>query len=339
MILKRTAIIVLTLGILGCLAVLALAGAPADPPLPGPYGVTQKYFEWTDPARQRQVPLKMYLPQDAPGPWPVVMFSHGLGGSRDGFGYLAKHWASHGYLVVHPQHLGSDASLWQGKIKPMGWWNLWRAAREPENLLNRPLDVSFVISRLQELNRDGAWQGRLDLGHLAVAGHSFGALTSLLLAGQVLSGPRGALSLADPRPQAFIAMSPPVPRQEGGHGRAYANIALPGLHLSGSLDQTRLGVTQAEQRRVPYDRIRLADQYLLFFDGADHRSFLGHPAGPGRPERDPRFHQLIKLSTTAFLDAYLKKDPTALAWLGGGGMKRALGADGVWEMKTPGQVK
>ena len=122
-------------------------------------------------------------------------------------------------------------------------------------------------------------------------------------------------------------------------GRAYANIALPGLHLSGSLDETRLGVTKADQRRIPYDRIRLADQYLLFFDGADHRSFLGHPAGPGRPERDPRFQELIKLSTTAFLDAYLKKDPTALAWLQGTGMKKALGADGAWELKTPGRVK
>ncbi len=329
----RRSIIVLALAFVLCLAAPARATAPADPPAPGPYQVSQKYFDWSDPARQRPVPVKMYIPQGAPGPWPVVVFSHGLGGSRDGFGYLAKHWASHGYLVVHPQHLGSDSSLWQDVPKPVGWWNMWRAAREPQNLLNRPQDVSFVIDRLQELNRGGPLSGRLDLGRLAVAGHSFGALTSLLIAGQVLSGPRGTLSLADPRPRAFIALSPPVLRQEGGHGRSYANIALPGLHMSGSRDETRLGVTAADERRIPYDRIRLADQYLMFFDGADHRSFLGHPAGPDRPQRDPRFQQLIKMSTSAFLDAYLKNDPEAKAWLRGPGVKKALAKDGVWEFK------
>lgn len=296
--------------------------------------MSPQYGDWRDPARDRRVPVKLYLPQGGPGPWPVVIFSHGLGGSRDGMGYLAKHWASHGYAVALPQHLGSDAGLRRGNSRLQAWWNLWRASREPANLINRPLDVSFVLDQLQRLNRAaGPLRGRLDLGRAAAAGHSFGALTSLLLTGQVLLGPRGPVNFSDPRIQAFIALSPPVPRQGGNYGQSYGNIALPGLHISGSADEARLGMTKAHERRIPFDHIRLADQYLLLFDGADHRSFLGHPPGPERPPRDPRFQQLIKMSTTAFWDAYLKGEPAAKNWLTGGGLRRALGTDGTWEIR------
>ena len=38
----------------------------------------------------------------------VVLFSHGLGGSREGSAYLGEHWAARGYVVVLLQHPGSD---------------------------------------------------------------------------------------------------------------------------------------------------------------------------------------------------------------------------------------
>ena len=42
---------------------------------------------------------------------PVVLFSHGLGGSREGYGYLGSYWAAHGYVAVHLQHIGSDETM------------------------------------------------------------------------------------------------------------------------------------------------------------------------------------------------------------------------------------
>ena len=75
--------------------------------------------EWKDTTRDRELPVKIYYPQGGAGPLPVIIVSHGLGGSRDGYEYLGRHWASYGYVSVHVQHKGSDTSVWQGKEKPM----------------------------------------------------------------------------------------------------------------------------------------------------------------------------------------------------------------------------
>src|SRR5690349_16713527 len=54
-------------------------------------------YDWKDEKRDRQVPVKIYFPKNGMGPFPIIIFSHGLGGSRDGYEYLGRHWASHGY--------------------------------------------------------------------------------------------------------------------------------------------------------------------------------------------------------------------------------------------------
>jgi predicted dienelactone hydrolase len=54
-----------------------------------------------DDTRDRDVPIRVYVP---PGddPAPVVLFSHGLGGSRDTSPYLGEHWARRGYVAGNP---------------------------------------------------------------------------------------------------------------------------------------------------------------------------------------------------------------------------------------------
>src|SRR5690606_947506 len=95
---------------------------------------------------------------------PVVVFSHGLGGSREGYRYIAEHLCSHGYIVILPSHAGSDrdalrdfaANRARGERNDAeadepqrdggperGW--LHAATHDPENLRNRPQDVSFII--------------------------------------------------------------------------------------------------------------------------------------------------------------------------------------------------
>ena len=65
-----------------------------------------------DSARGRDVPLRVYLPSDR-APAPVILFSHGLGGSRAGSAFLGVHWAARGYAAVFVQHPGSDDSVWK----------------------------------------------------------------------------------------------------------------------------------------------------------------------------------------------------------------------------------
>ncbi|MEC7400588.1 MAG: dienelactone hydrolase, partial [Verrucomicrobiota bacterium] len=65
-----------------------------------------------DKSRDRSIPLRFYFPVGTTNS-PVILFSHGLGGSRNGCSYLGKHWAGRGYVAVFIQHVGSDESVWK----------------------------------------------------------------------------------------------------------------------------------------------------------------------------------------------------------------------------------
>ena len=59
-----------------------------------------------DARRDRRVPVRLYLPASTAAA-PVVLFSHGLGGSREGNAFMGRHWAARGYVAVFLQHPGA----------------------------------------------------------------------------------------------------------------------------------------------------------------------------------------------------------------------------------------
>jgi len=95
---------------------------------PGPLAVESANYDWHDKARGRDVPAKIYYPAAGEGNWPVIIFSHGLGGSREGYAYLGRHWASHGFVCVHLTHVGSDSSVLKTASQPAGAMDALRAA-------------------------------------------------------------------------------------------------------------------------------------------------------------------------------------------------------------------
>jgi len=300
---------------------------------PGPHAVEAMEFTWTDGSRGgRQVPVKIYFPQSGAGPFPVILVSHGLGGSRETHGYLGRHWASYGYVSVHLQHAGSDEAVWRGQARPVE--ALRQSLAKPENALNRPKDMSFALDRLEEMNRrDPRFQGRLQMSAVGAAGHSFGAFTVQALAGQLFIGPLGReFSLTDRRIRAAVIMSPIVPKNKGQLGRSFSRIAIPLLHLTGTKDDGFITSAKAQDRRLPFDHTSAQDQYLIIFKDGDHFTFVG----PGRPRggghRESRLWDLIRMTTTAFWDAYLKGDVQSRAWLTQVA-PRALGVDGALEVK------
>ena len=307
-------------------------------PGPGPHEVARAHYDWVDEARHRPVPVTIYSPKGGEGRFPVIVFSHGLGGSRDGYAYLGRHWASYGYVVVHVQHMGSDGEIWKGREKGQVGAAIRQALANPQTALDRPADVRFVLDQLAILNRDDpAFRGRLDLDHAGIAGHSFGAWTTLAIAGQVAVAPSGReRSFADPRFQAAISMSAPVPARREQDALVYRNIKIPCFHLTGTKDDSPVGETRAAQRRIPFDRIDGADQYLVTFKGGDHMVFSGRPRGAQGGEKDAQFQALIKMGSIAFWDAYLKGEVEAKAWLSRGGFSGVLGNDGVFEKKLKG---
>lgn len=337
---------VLRLLVLVCLASAwpALGYMPTDQP--GPHHVTALDQTWTDRKRSaRQVPVRIYLPARADRSCPVIIFSHGLGGSREYYGYVGEFWASHGYASVHIQHAGSDDGVWKGRAAGDAMAAVRRAASSPTIAINRARDVSFAIDTLETLNTDHTSElhRRLDMRRLGVAGHSYGAWTTLVIGGQAVSTPgAGRVELADDRVTALMPMSAPVPRGKRRRAKSYAPIKTPALHMTGTLDESPLNTTSAEERRIPFDMSPGpdeggADVYLINFDGADHATFSGEGRRQGRDRavvrKDPVFQAHIKRAGLAFWDAYLRGDPDAKAYLQGGGLAEAVGDAGVVEIK------
>ena len=322
-----------------CFFLLGLAAFPAEPPAsyyapPKPSAEVAVIRQiWRDATRERDVPVKIYYPKDSVGRLPVILFSHGLGGSREGYEYLGMHWAGCGYISVHLQHVGSDDAVWKGKAPAEITEALTAAAKNLKNAADRPRDVSFAIDRLTELDRDAAFplNGRLDLQRIGVAGHSFGGFTTMAIAGQDF----GSIRMGDPRVKAAIEMSTPVARPFQ-RDYAYKKITIPVFHMTGTRDDSPIGETKAAERRVPFELMDAAETCLLVFKDGDHMVFSGRV----RPDetkmaQDAVFQRLICAGSTAFWDAWLKGDGAAHTWLMDGGFARLLGQEGTFEKKMP----
>ncbi len=178
---------------------VVIAPSPNPPPDKwGPYVVGTRVKNWVDESRKRKVTTRIWYPVvetggdaavyfDAiiikvkgkaidkgsakPGPWPLVMFSHGFKGidwqSYDYTEYLA----SHGFIVVAPDHEGNTL-LDFGATKET----------ESQSALERPKDLLFAYNELVKLNgpNNGDFTGLVDLTKVAVSGHSFGGYTALV---------------------------------------------------------------------------------------------------------------------------------------------------------------
>lgn len=281
--------------------------------------------EWKDENRGRTVPVKMYYPV-GDGPFPVVLFSHGLGGSRDNYRYLGEYWSKHGIASLHLQHIGSDDAVWRGG----GGLAALRGAMSGKNAIDRVHDVSFAIDQLVKLDKDESWplHGKLNFDQIGMAGHSFGANTTLIVVGQRLAGQ----SLADKRIKCAIALSAPPPMLKN-YDAIYGGIKVPMLHMTGTNDVSAVDARGFDplDRRLPFDHITGVDSYLVTFAGGDHMVFSGQRRG-APVASDERNHVLIQQATMAFWDAYLKSDKTALSWLQGD-FGDELGKSGVFEQK------
>jgi len=289
--------------------------------------------EWSDAARSRVVPVRLRVPAGG-GPFPVLLFSHGLGGSRGGGEMWGDWWAHHGYIVVHMQHPGSDESLWRGQgARAMS--NV-RAGMNAKNANLRVGDVGFVLDELARRRGLGdALLVHADLQHIGLAGHSFGAQTTLAVAGEkgFFAGTR-----ADPRIRAAIAMSPASWGAQADEMTArYAGIRIPFMSLTGTEDRVPLTPQiTPENRRLPFKYMPGPDKYLLVLNGANHMVYNGEPElRHAWTEQNRTVHApLIEEVTLDFWDAYLKGDARARAALGrDGAFSQSLAGRGEWQLK------
>jgi dienelactone hydrolase len=307
------------------LAVVALLiGCASPPPASGPDLPAQpgvqladdgshhwQDFDWTDPARDRAVPVRVYWPSGAAPVrgWPVIVFSHGMGGSRRGYSYLGSYWAAHGIVAMHVQHIGSDRRLWSGGF---GWSNSLNLvlrlqhAAQPEEAVDRTQDVRFALDQLLA----GPLGSQLDPARLAIAGHSYGANTSLLLAGAKVPASTGLLgggvslpAMADPRFKVAILISAPPFYGESDLTPILGGIAIPTLHISATDDE----ITIPGYYSGPADRVALFDaiggqhKALAMFSGGSHSIFTDR-MNTGGFDLNPK----VKAATRELSLAYLR---------------------------------
>lgn len=319
-------------------------------------------LDWHDAARDRDVPAKVYYPSEGTAPHPVIIFSHGLGGSREAYASLGTYWATHGYVSVHLQHAGSDTAVWQGMTReelkefrstpllaPETNARLGQRLREgkaakdsgprtainAENIVNRCKDVSFAIDELTKINVDATspLKGRLDLKHIGMAGHSFGANTTMLIAGQSAGLAAGKSPVAESRIIAAIAISPPPPARAARYKEAYAPITMPLMVMSGTEDNLPESRTANVDRHAAFPFLTNSEAaYLVTYNGGNHSSYMNSRLPAAMKASDARFHRLTELGTTAFWDAYLRDDAKSKAWLDDGQFTKELAKDGTLEI-------
>ena len=282
-----------------------------------------------DATRSRDLPLRVYLPANS-APAPVILFSHGLGGSRAGSVFLGEHWAARGYVAVFLQHPGSDDSVWKGEALGQRMRAMNEAA-SLDNFLLRVQDVPAVLNQLELWNADktNLLAGRLDLKKAGMSGHSFGAITTQAVSGETL--PLSGQKFTDPRIKAAMVFSPSAPRG-GNAASAFASVKIPWMLMTGTKDLAPIGNADMKSRLAVYPALHGAPKYELVLHNAEHSAFTDRALPGDREPRNPNHHRVILALSTAFWDAYLRGDADALAWLNGTGPRSVMEPEDQWQL-------
>lgn len=270
-----------------------------------------------------------------PRRFPVVIFSHGNGGTSFGYTSVIEELTSRGYVVAAIEHAESAAVVWfpDGRIIPFHEDSppAGLSAAEKSKWIGHSIgvginegagDVRFVLDRLTELNAGDARQfllaGRLDLKRVAAMGHSMGAEFAAR-AGQLdarfeacidLDGgmfPVAALPLESDG--LTPPMKPPLLFLEGYHAEAQAGRPHGRNVMAGTHEEVVEFLKKREEQLQTCPRGSYA--VVLKSEGMVHGSFSDDPllaAGDRGPEVKVAMHNLdlIEAFIRAFLDKNLK---------------------------------
>jgi predicted dienelactone hydrolase len=256
------------------------------------------------------------------GKFPLVVFSHGNRSIRNQSTFWCDYLASHGYIVVSPDHTG-NAALAMIKGKPV----LYQDKEKEHSALDRPKDASFLLDQMTLWNggADSRFAGKLDLSRPTVAGMSFGSYTAIRTADQ------------DPRFKAMIGMAYAPD--------THANLQIPSLYMLGGEDRT-IGIKGNTSIRSNYTQ-HTGPSFLLELKNGGHYSFTDIPKidknfgdGSGQGKRlatgEPfsytsmeKTYQAINSYSVAFLGYYVKGEQAYLPFM----TKNHWPEDMNWELK------
>ena len=282
--------------------------------------------------KDRRVPIKVHHPRKK-GHYPLVIFSHGGGGTWDSHLDQAKDLASHGFVVLCTEHVFSNivkvrqhARRAKGTLRQRILWGMRRTTTDPKAVLERPQDIRFAIDRAIEWSRKHPkLKGRIDTDRIAVAGHSYGAYTVLVACGArpildhldppVEPGKGMTGDLSDPRITIGIAFSPQGLGTSRFGTESFRSIDRPLLCFSGTQDEQLghdMSLQPARNRLKGFELMPAGDKYLLWLENADHLCFTASPKDHLLPSKArPDAQRIAREMTRLFCDYYLKGNKEA----------------------------
>ncbi len=329
---------------------------------PGIYDAGNQTLVLHDTQRNKDVQVRVRFPKTkaatvarpADGPFPLIVFSHGMGGSRDGFAALSAYLASHGYIVVHPTHADSitldrhdaDDEIDPHTGRPRPRLRDLSTIRRPRltdvDPYDRVADVSFVYDSLDQIEQgvedlrlpDG--RGKIDRQRLGIAGHSAGAMTAQMVLGAKVRG--GGFrksdedrppetdgdggewilsSYADPRARAGVVISSQGTTNRLFTEDSWKSVDAPMLVVGGSNDQLP-GRDSPSRRKDAFTFSRGVaaggPPAYLLYIQDAYHSTYSG----GRADSEAMRQMTVTATNAAALalfDAYLKDDPAAKQFL------------------------
>jgi len=261
---------------------------------------------------------------DAPiaeGKFPVLFYSHGATGAGTSSFFVCELLARSGYIVVAPDYLDTvyvaridqpvpfDGYLWMRTAQYISWLRelgLNKSSREGRILFAyRPVQLKQTIEKIIGSNKDSKspLYQHLDEERIGLFGHSFGAWTSLLLAG-------ASPSLHDARVKAVVALSGPVNEHvyAVGSDNDLESVKVPVLFEYGDKEPAS---GRQDDKKFLFEKAK-APKMLIAIKDADHLSFSGGVKGEHKLASEylnqdlPR--KTIAETTLDFFNAFLKDD-------------------------------
>jgi dienelactone hydrolase len=235
--------------------------------------------------------------------WPLIVFSHGSGGTRVGYVFFTEFMASHGYIVMACDHIGNSRyTLVNNKVVAAG------GPRGQASAADRPKDISFLIDMATRMTQgsDSRFAGRIDLEKIGAAGMSYGGWTT------------EAVVDREKRVKAGVMLAPGGPQQDR------VNFTTPIFMMIGTEDSTIRAAGNTRNRT--YYEASKGPHYLCEIKDAGHYTFTsvdqynpeyGNGIGHGKrvntaPDQDVTFlppdegHKIVNAYALAFFGTYVR---------------------------------